>query len=115
MKRLITFALAAGLLVLSISCYGTPSTTTNTTPTTGNSVSIANLSFSPSTLSVAVGTTVTWTNNDNVVHTVTSDTGVFNSPDLSPGQTFTYTFNTTGSFAYHCSKHTYMKGTVTAK
>lgn len=79
----------------------------------GNTVSISGYSFSPASLNVSTGTTVTWTNNDSVTHTVTSDTGAFSSGDLNPGQTFSYTFNQAGSFAYHCSIHTYMHGTVT--
>ena len=79
----------------------------------GNTVSISGYAFDPASLSVSTGTTVTWTNNDSVTHTITSDTGVFSSSDLSPGQTFSYTFNQAGTFAYHCSIHTYMHGTVT--
>jgi plastocyanin len=63
-------------------------------------------------LTVNVGSKVTWTNTDSVTHTVTSDNGVFGSGDLAPNATFSYTFNTTGTFAYHCSIHTYMTGTV---
>ena len=55
---------------------------------------------------------MTWTNNDPVAHTVTSDNGVFASGNLSPGATFSYTFNTAGTYSYHCSIHTYMVGTV---
>ncbi|MDO8491761.1 MAG: cupredoxin family copper-binding protein, partial [Dehalococcoidia bacterium] len=71
--------------------------------------------FSPASISVPVGTTVTWTNKDSVAHTVTSDSGVFNSGNLSTNKTFSYTFATAGTFPYHCSLHTYMKGTVTVQ
>jgi plastocyanin len=70
-----------------------------------NTVNIENMTFSKSTLTVKIGTTVTWTNNDSFAHTVTSDTGVFNSSSLSKGGTFQYTFNTAGTFPYHCSIH----------
>jgi plastocyanin len=76
-------------------------------------VSINNLAFQPQSLQVTAGTTVTWTNNDNTSHTVTSDTGVFDSGTLAPGATFKFTFTQTGTFAYHCNIHTSMKGTVT--
>jgi len=79
----------------------------------GNTVSISGYAFNPSSLNVSTGTTVTWTNNDSVTHTVTSDTNAFSSGDLNPGQTYSYTFNQAGTFAYHCSIHTYMHGTVT--
>ena len=79
----------------------------------GNSVSIKGFAFSPASLTVSTGTTVTWTNNDSVTHTVTSDTGAFSSGNLDPGQTFSFTFSQAGTFAYHCSIHTSMHGTVT--
>jgi plastocyanin len=81
----------------------------------GNTVSISGYAFNPASLNVSTGTTVTWTNNDSVTHTVTSDTGAFSSGDLSPGQTFSYTFSQAGTFAYHCSIHASMHGTVTVK
>ena len=79
----------------------------------GNTVSISGYAFNPASLNVTTGTTVIWTNNDAVTHTVTSDSGAFSSGDIAPGQTYSYTFNQAGSFAYHCSIHTYMHGTVT--
>jgi plastocyanin len=93
------------------------------TPTPGaNEVFIANMAFDPITITVAVGTTVTWINNDTVAHTVTSDTGsseVFDSSSISSGGgyggggTFPHTFSTAGTFHYHCSIHSTMAhGTV---
>lgn len=81
----------------------------------GNTVSISGYAFNPASLTVSTGTTVTWTNNDSVTHNITSDTGAFSSSDLGPGQTYSYTFNQAGTFAYHCSIHTSMHGTVTVK
>jgi len=80
-----------------------------------NAVSIVNMSFSPATLSVTAGTTVTWTNNDNMTHTVTSDGGIFDSGNLAAGKTFSKLFATAGSFPYHCSIHAGMTGTITVK
>ena len=107
-------ALVVGGLVACGSGYGgNPSTTTSSPPaTSGNAVTISNFAFSPGSLAVAKGTTVTWTNKDATTHTVASDNGVFNSGDLAPNGTFSYTFNNTGTFAYHCAIHTYMKGTI---
>ena len=79
---------------------------------TGSAVSIANFSFQPATITVAVGTTVTWTNNDSTGHTVTADDGSFKSGTLAPGATFSQTFTAAGTFAYHCSIHSSMKATV---
>jgi plastocyanin len=89
------------------------------TPVATASVSIDNnMSFAPSTLSVSAGTIVTWTNNDAINHTVTSDSGLFDSGAIpaaalyvSPG-TFIYIFSTPGTYSYHCSIHPTMTGTV---
>lgn len=80
-------------------------------------VSIQNYSYLPNSITVVIGlnNTVTWTNNDYVVHTVTSNDNSFKSLNLASGSTFTYTFTTAGTFGYHCSIHTYMMGTVTVK
>lgn len=77
-----------------------------------NSVSIANFAFSASSVTVASGTTIKWTNNDAVTHTVTADDNSFNSGNIAPGGTFSHTFSGAGTYAYHCSIHTTMKGKV---
>jgi plastocyanin len=59
-----------------------------------------------------VGTTVTWTNNDSVTHTVTADAGAFDSGALSPGHTYSFTFRTSGTYSYHCSIHRSMTATI---
>jgi|SRR5208337_766028 len=71
--------------------------------------------FSPDNLVVVIGinNTVIWTNNDNVPHTVTSTSGAFDSGNMAPDQTFTYTFTSPGTYNYVCSYHSWMKGTVT--
>src|SRR6516225_10010166 len=114
--------LAAGLLVLLAACGGGSTTTTSTstpttapttaptaTPTTaststpsasGNSVTIMNFAFSPASLTVKTGTKVTWTNNDSITHTVTADQGAFDSGDLSPGNSFSFTFTKAGTYSY---------------
>lgn len=67
----------------------------------------------PATSTVKVGSTVTWTNNDAMAHTVTSDDGViFNSGSIDYGKSFSYAANTVGSFAYHCNFHANMKATL---
>jgi plastocyanin len=92
--------------------YGNEVTFTTGVAQNGNTVSIEGMAFNPQTLTVAVNTTVTWTNNDGVTHTVTSDSSVFNSGNLVAGGTFSYKFTTVGTFTYHCSIHQYMTGTV---
>jgi LPXTG-motif cell wall-anchored protein len=63
-------------------------------------------------MTVPMGTTVTWTDKSDTAHTVTSDTGAFGSSPVQPNQTFRFTFSQAGSFAYHCSIHPYMHGTI---
>ena len=75
-------------------------------------VSISNFAFNPSITTVRVGTRVTWTNNDPTPHTVTSDSGSFGSGTLATGQSFSLTFNTPGTFTYHCAIHPMMTGTI---
>ncbi|MEO8711833.1 MAG: cupredoxin family copper-binding protein [Parafilimonas sp.] len=81
---------------------------------TGNAVSIKNFAFSASTLTVSLGTTVKWTNNDATTHTVTADDGSFDSGNIAPGGTFSHTFSAAGTTKYHCSIHTNMKASVVA-
>jgi plastocyanin len=82
-------------------------------PTTaGDAISINNFAFVPATLTVPVGATVTWTNQDQEPHTVVANDGSFRSPGLGTGATYSYTFPTAGSFDYTCSIHPFMHGTV---
>jgi plastocyanin len=78
----------------------------------GPTVTIDNFSFTPANLSVPVGTTVTWTNQDDMVHTVTSSTRAFSSTGLETGQAFSYAFTTPGTYTYFCSFHPKMTATV---
>ncbi|MCW5873441.1 MAG: cupredoxin family copper-binding protein [Anaerolineales bacterium] len=73
----------------------------------GNSatVSIANFSFGPGTLTVKAGTTVTWRNNEDAPHTVTADDGSFGSNTLGQGDSFSFTFTEAGTYDYHCQFH----------
>jgi plastocyanin len=90
-------------------------TSANSAPVAGNAVQIKNFAFSPATLTVKAGTTVTWTNQDTDAHTVTStgSGGPLKSAALSTGQTYTYTFTTAGTYSYLCTIHPFMTATVT--
>jgi len=69
--------------------------------------------FSPATLTIRPGTTVTWKNMSSAPHTVTSDDGqTFGSGNIAPGGTFTFKFTVAGSYSYHCNIHPYMRATV---
>jgi plastocyanin len=88
-----------------------PSGSTPTAPSSA-SVSIPGRSFSPASVTIAVGGTVRWTNSDRDSHTVTADSGSFDSGILAAGGTFSHTFSAAGTFAYHCEIHPDMRGTV---
>ena len=90
----------------------TPSTTAPPAPVAGNAVSIDNFAFAPATLTVPVGSTVTWTNRDEEPHTVVANDGSFHSPGMGSQATFSYTFAKTGTFDYVCSVHPFMHATV---
>lgn len=103
------------------SAASTPAPTTAPAGATTASVSLRNTSYNPKTITVRVGTQITWTNSESagIPHTVTSGApnapnGTFDSGTLNPGQTFQFTFNTPGTFAYYCRIHgAAMTGTVT--
>jgi plastocyanin len=81
----------------------------------GSTVEIMNFMFMPGSLTVPVGTTVTWKFDDSTDHTVSADDNSFASSPMANGQTFTHTFSTAGTVAYHCSIHPFMKGTIIVK
>lgn len=119
MKKLVLpLALVISALVASGCSYSTsnsntsPSTPVNSTqdPTGANTVRMKNFAFSPSTLTVKKGTTVVWINDDSAPHQIKSST--FNSQRLNQGQSFTFTFDTAGTFDYSCSIHPVMQGKI---
>jgi plastocyanin len=74
-------------------------------------VGIDNFTFSPKVVTVKVGTTVVWTNNDDIPHTV-ADPGKFKSKALDTGDSYSFTFTTPGSYDYFCSLHPHMTGRI---
>ncbi|MFD5471884.1 cupredoxin family copper-binding protein [Streptomyces sp. NPDC127105] len=91
-----------------------PSTGTSAAPVSGNAVAIKNFAFSPATLKVTAGTTVTWTNQDTEAHTVTSSGtgGPLRSPGLATHATYRYKFTKSGTYHYLCTIHPFMTATV---
>ena len=75
-------------------------------------VKIDNFSFGPGTLAIPVGATVTWTNRDDIPHTVVSTDGVFKSKVLDTDEKFSFTFSKAGTYPYFCSIHPKMTGKV---
>ena len=91
----------------------TPNSENNEETISGNNIEIKNFAFSPSTLTINLGDTVTWTNEDSAPHTVTSNSGTeLSSGTLSNGKTYSHTFNTAETFEYHCEIHNSMKAKV---
>jgi plastocyanin len=81
-----------------------------------NEVFIENMAFNPVNITVAVNTTVTWTNKDNAAHNVTSDpSGPLNSPSIGSNGIYSHLFTTAGTFHYKCTLHLGMTGTVTVQ
>jgi plastocyanin len=78
-------------------------------------VKIDNFTFGPTTLTVTVGTTVTWVNQDDIPHTVVADDKSFKSKVLDTDQRFSFTFTKPGEFGYFCSLHPHMTGKVVVK
>jgi plastocyanin len=78
-------------------------------------VHISGSQFQPADITVSAGTNVTWVNDDSVMHTVVSDDGKFNIGNLQHGDSGSMVFNQVGTYAYHCSIHPSMKGSVTVK
>lgn len=76
------------------------------------SSTLADKAYAPNPIAVSVGGTVTWTNNDTRTHDATSNTGAFASGSIAPGQKYSTTFMSAGSFPYHCTIHPGMVGTV---
>jgi len=75
-------------------------------------VTIDNFNFTPGTITVSVGTTVVWTNKDDVPHNVTNPDKEFKSPTLDTGEKWEYTFKKAGTFEYYCTIHPKMTGRV---
>ena len=123
MRRLVgPLLLVAAVAIIAAACngtgpsaYGAPASTATATAaaaTATNAATIKGFSFQPEVLKVKVGAKVTWTNDDTVAHTVTADTNSFASGNLQPGGSFSFAFIRPGTYAYHCSIHPSMHGSV---
>ena len=91
---------------------GSVSTTTTAGAAGGGQVVMKGFAFSPGSITIKAGESVTWTNQDGTTHTVTADNGEFNSSNIASGATFTFKFDKAGTYPFHCSIHPSMKGTV---
>lgn len=127
-NRLMSFALALIAAVTLSSCgQGAAITTPHSEPAAGTpaqapanaagkpEVSIDNFTFTPQTLTVAAGTKVTWTNHDDVPHTVKSTAKMFLSGTLDTDDKFSFVFSQPGTYPYFCTVHSHMTGTIVVK
>lgn len=115
MKRIASAALVSVVLGLGIAGLGAGTadvTQSAQQKPEAKAVKIDNFSFGPAELTVPVGTTVTWTNRDDIPHTVVSVDKVFKSKVLDTDETFSFTFDTAGTYPYFCSIHPKMTGKV---
>jgi plastocyanin len=90
----------------------TAAPTGSAAPVAGDAVNINNFAFAPATLTIAAGSTVTWTNRDEEPHTVVAGDGSFHSPGMDSQATYSDMFATAGTFDYVCSIHPFMHATV---
>ncbi|MGN6589388.1 MAG: cupredoxin domain-containing protein [Sphingomicrobium sp.] len=111
--KILTFqvsALVAGTLMMA-----TVADMAKAAPAPAVAVQIANFTFKNPVVTVKPGTTVTWSNADDIPHTVVSKDGLFKSKVLDTGDKFSFTFAKPGQFGYFCSIHPHMTGTVIVK
>lgn len=118
MKKTLRFCLYLIIIVTTLEgfqgCKKCDCPTVPPPSTTTEDIVLLNTAFSPSEKIITKGTTVKWTNKDPYAHTVTSDDNIFDSGNMNQGQTFEYTFNTPGTYNYHCTYHSsIMKGKIT--
>ncbi len=104
--------LATVMVVTLLLSAGSPGSSANTAEPASAEVKVDNFSFGPATLTVAVGTTVTWTNRDDIPHTIVSTDKVFKSKVLDTDEKFSFTFSKAGTYPYFCSIHPKMTGSV---
>ena len=104
------------LIAMLLLFAGSPSVKANDQPSAANvAVKIDNFVFGPQAITVPVGTTVTWTNSDDIPHTAVSTDGVFKSKVMDTDEKFSYTFAKAGTYSYYCSVHPKMTGQVVVK
>ena len=106
---------AVGLGALSTAALIAPAAMAAPAATAGPTVKIDNFVFGPEALTVAVGTTVTWVNQDDIPHTVVANDKSFKSKVLDTDERFSFTFTKPGEYGYFCSLHPHMTGKVIVK
>jgi plastocyanin len=112
-KNVCLASVALPALIAMMLLGASSSVTANAQPSAATAgVKIDNFVFGPQTLTVPVGTTVTWTNSDDIPHTSVSTEGVFKSKVLDTDEKFSYTFTKAGTYPYYCTIHPKMTGKI---
>jgi plastocyanin len=127
-RTLVTTSAILPIVLLSLAGQGSaasdghlskpsPTTTASVPDAAAVTVQIDNFNFKPKELTIPVGGTVTWVNNDDVPHTATAkgDTPLFDSKALDTDDKYSFTFTQTGTYSYYCKVHPHMTGTITVK
>ena len=109
---------ALGLLLSACFLYRVPSAAGRSPRAEGReprAVSISGFKFSPAELTVSLGDTVTWTNDDTFLHTTAADSGAWSSAELGRGQRFAFIAARAGRFPYHCAAHPVMRASIVVR
>lgn len=120
MKKMIIVALVILIIIISSCTYQSTKQPTITQTSQNNEnlgikqdISITGFAFNPKSITIPKGATVIWTNLDSAEHTIISDNGnEINSNPILKSETFAHTFNTKGTYDYHCGIHPSMKGKI---
>ena len=114
MKKFVSLQLRLMVItILFLSLFSLTSSCKKTSDVPGNNeVFIQGMAFNPGTITVTTNTTSTWTNRDGVAHTVTRNTGLFDSGTISTNGNYSHLFATAGTYPYHCTIHPSMNATV---
>jgi plastocyanin len=102
----------AGAVAIATLIAAIAAATAGTVLAADHAVAMQGFAFSPGSITVKVGDSVTWTNSDSASHTATADDASFDTGTIGNGSSKSVTFSTAGTFAYHCSIHAQMHGTV---
>lgn len=105
-------AFVVGLALMQFQAFAASPNTKSEKP---NQIVIGDFEFAPATLTVPVGTTITWTNRDDEAHTVNSVTDVFKSSPMDTDDKFSFKFTAPGTYPYYCKLHPHMKGQIVVR
>jgi len=112
MKRTILFTGVSVVLLLAVAALVLQPTRAKAGGNSATEVRVDNFTFGPETLTVAVDSTVSWVNKDDIPHVIASNDGLFKSKALDTDQSFSYTFTKPGTYPYYCSIHPKMVGKI---